>query len=80
MDVDLLARRFGGRVSFCGAVDLQQLLARGTPREVGDTVRRLIETLGGPLGGGFIVSPANVLTPDIPLENLEALFEAAHDL
>ena len=79
MDVKLLRRRFGGRVSFCGAVDLQQLLAHGTPREVRQTVRRLIAMLGQPFGGGFIVSPANVLTPDIPLENLRALFEAAHN-
>jgi uroporphyrinogen decarboxylase len=78
MDVDLLARRFGGRVSFCGAVGLQQLLARGTPQQVRDAVRRLIDTLGRPFGGGFFVSPANVLTPDIPLANLEALFEGAH--
>ena len=78
MDVELLARRFGGRVSFCGAIDLQQLLAHGTPQEVRHTVRRLIDTLGRPFGGGFIVAPANVLTPEIPLENLMALFEAAH--
>lgn len=78
MDVDLLARRFGGRVSFCGAIDLQQLLAHGTPQEVRDAVRRLIDALGRPYGGGFIVAPANVLTPEIPLENLEALFAAAH--
>jgi len=78
MDAELLARRFGGKVSFCGAIDLQQLLAHGTPQEVRDAVRRLIDTLGRPFGGGFIVAPANVLTPEIPLENLEALFETAH--
>jgi len=79
MNRDELARRFGGRVSFCGGVDLQQLLSRGTPREVRIEVRQMIETLGRPFGGGFILSPANVLTPEIPFENLEALFEAAHE-
>jgi uroporphyrinogen decarboxylase len=78
MDTAQLVRRFGGRVSFAGAVDLQQLLALGTPAQVRDAVQRLIEQLGRRFGGGYIVGPANVLTPDIPLENLAALFEAAH--
>ncbi len=30
-------------------------------------------------GGGYIVSPANALTPDISFGNLEALFEVARD-
>lgn len=78
MDTAQLVRRFGGHVSFAGAVDLQQLLALGTPAQVRDAVQRLIEQLGRRFGGGYIVGPANVLTPDIPLENLAALFEAAH--
>jgi len=78
MDEEELVRRFGGRVSFCGGIDLQQLLARGTPQQVRDRVRRVLDLLGRPFGGGLIVSPANVLTPEIPWENLAALFEAAH--
>jgi len=79
MDPAELVRHYGGQVSFAGAVDLQQLLARGTPTQVRAEVRRLIDQLGRPYGGGYIVAPANVLTPDIPLENLVALFETAHD-
>jgi len=78
VDHKALARRFGGRVSFCGGIDLQQLLSRGTPEEVRDEVRRLIDLFGRPYGGSLIVSPANVLTPDISLANLSAMFEAAH--
>lgn len=78
MDADEVARRFGGRVSFCGAIDLQQLLVRGTPEQVRSEVHRIAHLLGRPFGGGLILSPANVLTPDVPLENLAALFEAAH--
>ena len=36
------------------------------------------DLLGLRFGGGYLVSPANVLTPEIPLANLEALFQAAH--
>jgi len=42
-------------------------------------VRRVKETLGRPFGGGLLVGPANVITPEIPLENLQALFEVAHE-
>jgi hypothetical protein len=45
---------------------------------VKDEVRRVIDTLGRPFGGSLLLGPANVMTPDIPFENLVALFEAAH--
>ena len=79
MDIDAMARQFGGRVAFSGAVDDQELLCRGTPQQVKDTVRRLIDTLGTPFGGRYLIAPANVMVPDIPLANVQALFEAAHD-
>lgn len=78
MDMQELARRYGGQVSFCGAVDLQQLLCRGTPQQVRSEVCRIMDLLGHPFHGGYLVSPANVLTPEIPFENVAALFEAAH--
>lgn len=79
MDEQQLADRFGRRLTFCGAIDLQQLLCRGTPQQVRQEVRRAKNLLGRPFGGSYVVSPANVLTPDVPLENLEALFQAAHE-
>lgn len=79
MDIDEVARRFGGRCSFAAAVDVQHLLSHGSPQDVRDGVRRVKETLGRPFGGGLLVGPANVITPEIPLENLQALFEVAHE-
>ena len=79
MDMDELVRRYGGQVSFCGAIDLQQLLCRGTPQQVRDEVRRIMDLLGHRFSGGYLVSPANVLTPEIPFDNLEAMFEAARE-
>lgn len=79
MDMEDLVRRYGGQVSFCGAIDLQQLLCRGRPQQVRDEVRRIRDLLGHPFGGGYLISPANVLTPEIPFANLEALFQAAHE-
>jgi hypothetical protein len=80
MDIDEMARRFGGHLSFCGGIDIQNLLVFGSPQQIKDEVRRLIDTLGRPFGGGLIVAPANMVTPDVPLENFRALFEATHGM
>jgi len=79
MDIERLATAYGGRVAFSGAVDVQGLLALGTPRQVKEEVRKVAAALGHPFGGALVLGPANVMTPDIPFENLVALFEAAHD-
>jgi uroporphyrinogen decarboxylase len=78
MDVREVAKQFGGRLSFCGGVDIQNLLVFGSPQQIKDAVRRIVDALGRPFGGGLIVAPANMVTPDVPLENFRALFEAAH--
>ena len=79
MDITELARRFGGRVSFCGSIDVQQLLPRAKPQEVKDAIRRSIEVLGKPFGNALILAPTNTITPDVPFENLRAMFEACHE-
>ncbi|MBI2842622.1 MAG: hypothetical protein HYX78_04405 [Armatimonadetes bacterium] len=79
MNFERLAREYGGRVSFSGGIDLQNLMVFGKPQEVKDEVRRLTEMLGRPFGNGFIIGPANAMTPDIPLDNLMAMFEACHE-
>ena len=77
MDPREIARRFGGRIAFYGGINTQEL-AGYTPRQVKDEVRRLIETVGTPFGNAYMIAPANVLTPEVPLENIVALCEAAH--
>jgi uroporphyrinogen decarboxylase len=77
MDITELARRFGGKISFCGAID-DQRLEDYTPQEVRDVVRRTIEVLGKPFGYGYIGAPANTIPPTVPFENLEALLESFH--
>lgn len=78
MDLAHVAREYGGKVAFCGGVNDQQL-AVVTPQQVKDQVRRAIDTLGVPFGNAYVVAPSNMMGPDIRLENLEALFEAAHN-
>jgi uroporphyrinogen decarboxylase len=70
-----VARRFGGRIAFFGGIDVQAL-PRASPAQVRDEVHRLLDTLGRPFGNAFVIAPANVLTPEVPLANIEALCEA----
>ncbi len=78
MEMEELAKRFGGRISFSGALDIQGTMVFGTPHQVRDEVRRLIDVLGTPFGNGFVIGPANSMTPDVPLANMRAMVEACH--
>jgi uroporphyrinogen-III decarboxylase len=78
MDVAKVARQFGRHISFCAAINAGQMLNSYTPSQVKDMVRRTIDTLARPFRGGLIIAPNNVLTPDLPLENVRAMMEACH--
>jgi len=74
MDVFEIKRRFGRQISMEGTVGLQSELMLGTPDEVRQMVKRQCEGLMPE--GGWIASPGNGITPDIPWKNLVAFFEA----
>jgi uroporphyrinogen decarboxylase len=73
MDPFELKREFGAHLTFHGGIDVQQLLPRATPGEVREHVARLMETLGA--DGGWIACPSHSMQPDIPPENVVALYE-----
>lgn len=71
MEASSLEAEFGDRVAFCGGVDAQDLLVRGTPAMVRAKVRELKEIFPT----GLVISPSHeAIVPDIPPENVEALF------
>lgn len=73
-----VANRFGGKVSFSGGID-DQRLEDYSPQQVKDMVRRAIDTLGRPFGNSYIIAAANSILPSVPLENLQAMFQACHE-
>ena len=75
METDRLKQRFGKRLSFWGAIDTTEILPNGTADDVRNEVRRVIQDLAP--GGGFVLSSVHNLQPDIPPENILAMFEAA---
>ncbi|HEX2922598.1 MAG TPA: uroporphyrinogen decarboxylase family protein, partial [Chloroflexota bacterium] len=71
----LLKKEFGDKLSFWGAVDTQHVLPQGTTQEVEDEVRQRIHQLGQ--GGGYMVAAVHNIQPDVPLENVLAMYDAA---
>ena len=53
MGLELLADKFGGELAFWCPVDIQKTMIEGTPEDVRNYAKRMIETLGG-FNGGFI--------------------------
>ncbi len=77
-DLAALKAAHGQSVCFHGGIDNQRTLPFGTPDEVRAEVRRLKAALGGD-GTGYIVAPCHNLQAITPLENILALYEAAHE-
>jgi uroporphyrinogen decarboxylase len=77
MDPGRLKRRFGDRLSFWGTVDIQEVLPFGSPADVEEEVKLRIRTVGH--GGGLILGPSHNIQPDVPLENMLALYRAARE-
>jgi uroporphyrinogen decarboxylase len=75
MEPERLKSGYGEKLTFWGGIDAIQVLPYGTPddveREVIDKVRIFAP------GGGFILNPIHNIQPNVPLENIFALFEAA---
>lgn len=74
MAPEQLQAEFGGRISFHGGLDMQRLLTRGTPDQVQAEVRRYRDVLGRQ--GGYILAPAHLFQPDVPPDNILAVYQA----
>jgi uroporphyrinogen decarboxylase len=77
MDPAEIKRKYGDRLAFSGTVGTQTTMPFGTVQEVRETVRLRIETVGK--DGGLIIAPTHTLEPDVPWENVLALFDAAEE-
>lgn len=76
MDTAELKKRYGSRLGFWGGgCDTQRILPYGTPQEVRSEVRRRMQDLAP--GGGFVFNPVHNIQPNVPPENVVAMFDAA---
>ena len=72
MEIGGLKRDFGPRISFYGAIDIQETLPQGNVEEVEREVAHTIEVLGE--GGGYILCPTHNIQPDTPVGNILAVY------
>jgi uroporphyrinogen decarboxylase len=75
MDPYECKRAYGERLAFYGGMSIQRVLPFGTPQEVRDETRRLMDHVGR--GGGYIIAPAHDMPGDIPIENIVAMIETS---
>ena len=77
-DTKKLKREFGEKLTFWGGIDTHRVLPYGTPEQVREEVRRRILDMGP--GGGYVVCPVHNIQPEVPPENVVAMYNAAYDL
>lgn len=75
MATERLKREFGRELSFWGAIDTHKVLPTGTPAEVREEVKRRIDELRDQ--GGYVLSAVHNIQPEVPPENIVAMYEAA---
>ena len=78
MDLALLKKQYGDRLTFWGGISTQQALPFGTPEEVKQETRRVRDLMSK--GGGYILAPAQEIQGDVPAENILALIETAQEM
>ena len=78
MDPRHLKTEFGQDVTFWGGgADTRNVLNNGTPAEVKSHIRRNVEILAP--GGGFVFNTIHNILPDVPPENIVAMFETVDE-
>lgn len=77
MDPVELKRKYGERITFWGAMDNHTILPRGSVSDVKRMVEERIEQMGE--GGGYVLSSCHNIQPDVPVENIIAMFRHARE-
>lgn len=75
MEPARLKEEFGKEITFWGGgADTRRVINHGSPEEVKAHVRQNIETFSP--GGGFVFNTVHNIMPDVPPENIMAMFAA----
>jgi uroporphyrinogen decarboxylase len=72
---DVLKREYGDQITFFGGISTQTTLPFGTTDDVRREVRERIRVLGK--NGGYICGPDHGIMPDVPMENVLAMYDEA---
>ena len=78
MEPERLKREFGQDITFWGGdVDTRHVLNNGNVKQVKEDVKKRLEVFAP--GGGYIFNPIHNILPDVPPENIVAIFEAVEE-
>ena len=77
MDIRALKRRYGSRISLWGNLDCGDLLTNGSPDQIVEEGKALLEDMAP--GGGYLYSSSNAIHDAIPYENLQAMLHAVRE-
>ena len=72
-----LKKLYRDQLSFFGTIGVQTVMPFGTPQEVRQKVKEMVEGVGQ--GGGFIIAPTHFVQIDVPWKNVQAFFEAVEE-
>lgn len=72
-----LKRKYGNRLVFWGDIDSQHVLPHGGMEDVRREVETRIEQMGR--GGGYILGAVHDIQPDVPVENILAMYRHARE-
>jgi uroporphyrinogen decarboxylase len=72
-----LKREFGDHITFWGGFDQQHALPFGSPDEVREAAKRLLDDFMP--GGGFVFAAGHNIQADVPPENILALFDTVFE-
>ncbi len=79
MEPQRLVKEFGGKIVFWGGgCETQKMLPLGTPADIREHVRQNIATFGGG-SGGFVFCQVHNIQPNVPVENVIAMLDAAYE-
>jgi len=69
-----LKGKYGGKLSFFGGIDQQELLPSGDSGRIESQIKRYCQTLGA--GGGYLAAPAHILQADVAPDTVKVMVEA----
>jgi uroporphyrinogen decarboxylase len=77
-DIPRVSTLIAGRMSVWGTISNQVTLPFGSPDDLRREIQERIQTFGR--AGGLILSPSNIMGPEVPIKNVLALAELCMEL
>lgn len=74
MNVYEIYKMYHKDLAFWGTISSQRTIPMGSSEDIDKEIKERVQKLGRK--GGFVVSPSNIIGPDVPFENITAFWSA----